>query len=181
MKYLVVSDLHGSSLSATECERLLKSTQADKMLMLGDYLYHGPRNPLPEHYDPKTVIATLNPLKEKIVGIRGNCDSEVDQMVLEFPMMADYVLIQINHRRIFATHGHVFHPEKLPSLNKGDVFLFGHIHIPVAEKQEEIYLCNPGSITLPKMDSKQSYGILDETHFAVYDLSGTLVKEIMFD
>lgn len=181
MKILVVSDIHGSSASAEKCAELLESAKADQLLLLGDYLYHGPRNPLPQEYNPKLVIQELNRIKEMILGVRGNCDSEVDQMVLEFDMMSDYVVISNEGRRIFATHGHLYSPERLPHLNPNEAFLFGHTHLPVAMKKDGIYLMNPGSITLPKEGNPRSYGILDENGFTVYQLDGTILKSIAFD
>ena len=121
MKYLIASDIHGSSFY---CEKLLKSFQAekaDKIILLGDILYHGPRNDLPKDYAPKKVIELLNPLKEKIICVRGNCDTEVDQMVLDFPILAEYCLISYGNTMIFVTHGHKFNPLNLPPLSKGDI------------------------------------------------------------
>ena len=132
MKWLIASDIHGSALW---CRRLLEAfrrEQADRLILLGDILYHGPRNDLPEGYAPKEVIALLNPLKERILCVRGNCEAEVDQMVLDFPVMADYAVIPDGQRLIYLTHGHVYNAGHLPPLCPGDVLIHGHTHIPLS-------------------------------------------------
>lgn len=169
MKILIASDIHGSAHYAQIIKEAMKKHNCDKLLLLGDLLYHGPRNPLPYNYDPKQVIAILNSMKEHIIAVRGNCDAEVDQMVLEFPIIADYTTIVMEDYTIFATHGHLFHPDHLPRLQKGDVFFFGHVHVPIAEKKDGIHIINPGSITLPKQDSEHSYGILENHRYQRYD------------
>lgn len=180
MKFLVVSDIHGSKKYAEKCIELFKSTEAEQMIVLGDFLYHGPRNPLPEEYDPKKVAELFNQYQDKIIGVRGNCDGEVDQMMLEFDMLADHALIINEGRKIFATHGHVYSPEHLPQLHPQDVFLYGHVHLPIAEEKEGLYILNPGSITLPKQNNPHSYGLLDENGFKIYTIDGTLMKQIEF-
>ena len=170
IKYFIASDIHGS---AFYCRKLLEAFDregADKLLLLGDLLYHGPRNPLPEEYDPKAVAAMLNERKEKILCVRGNCDGEVDQMMLQFPILADYCLLSVGTRMIFATHGHHFNENSLPMLSEGDVLLHGHTHIPVLEEREGYILANPGSITLPKENSIRGYLLLDEKGFTLKDL-----------
>lgn len=162
MKILIASDIHGS---AFYCEKLLKafrSEQAEKLLLLGDILYHGPRNDLPEQYAPKQVLAMLNEQKERILCVRGNCDTEVDQMVLEFPILAEYCLLFVNGRTVFATHGHKFNTSSLPPLGRGDILLHGHTHIPAWEAfgEDNLYL-NPGSVSIPKGGSAHSYLLLD--------------------
>ncbi|MCD8249997.1 MAG: phosphodiesterase, partial [Lachnospiraceae bacterium] len=121
MKLLIASDIHGSAYYCGELLEAYEKEQVDRLILLGDILYHGPRNELPEGYAPKEVIAMLNPLKEKILCVRGNCDAEVDQMVLEFPILADYGFLYERGRMIFLTHGHVFHEGNLPMLGKGDI------------------------------------------------------------
>ncbi len=157
MRYLIASDIHGS---AYWCERLLgqfERLKADRLIFLGDILYHGPRNDLPEGYVPKQVIAMLNPLAEKITCVRGNCEAEVDQMVLDFPVMSDSAYICDFGQRIFATHGHLWTPDSLPPLAEGDIFLFGHTHVPMDElrhvKGREVRCINPGSVSIPKNGS----------------------------
>ena len=130
MKLMIASDIHGS---AYYCKKMVAAYQrehADRLLLLGDILYHGPRNDLPEDYDPKAVISLLNPLKQEILCVRGNCDTEVDQMVLDFPIMAEYCLLELNGQTVFATHGHHFNPQNPPMLKDGDILLNGHTHIP---------------------------------------------------
>ena len=157
MKLLIASDIHGS---AYYCRKLLeayKKEEGDKLILLGDILYHGPRNDLPEEYAPKEVIAMLNPMKQEILCVRGNCDTEVDQMVLEFPILADYGFLYERGRMIFLTHGHVFNENHLPMLKKGDILLHGHTHVPVCREHEEYIYMNPGSVSIPKEGSEHSY------------------------
>lgn len=163
MKYLIASDIHGS---ADWCERLLsvfENEQAEKLVLLGDILYHGPRNDFPDGYSPKRVFAALNAIKEKIVCVRGNCDSEVDQMVLEFPIMADYALLESNGRTLFATHGHLYNENVPPLMKKGDILLNGHFHSPCCREMANggIY-ANCGSVSLPKEDTPHSYILVDD-------------------
>jgi len=165
MKYLIASDLHGG---AEACRMLLErfeKEQADRLLFLGDLLYHGPRNDLPENYGPKAVIPMLNEKKDTILCVRGNCDTEVDQMVLEFPILADYALLSFRDRMIFLTHGHRYNAQALPPLKRGDVLLSGHTHVPLWEEREGILFLNPGSVTIPKNGSCRSYMTLEEGKF----------------
>ncbi len=172
MKWLIASDIHGS---AYYCEKLLAAFErekADMLLILGDVLYHGPRNDLPKEYAPKRVIELLNNIKDKIMCVRGNCDTEVDQMVLEFPVLADYGIITVGDRMIYATHGHKYGPDKLPPLQKGDVLLFGHIHVPKCYEENGITILNPGSVSIPKENSEHSYMILEGNKLFWKDLDG---------
>ena len=165
MKIMIASDIHGS---AYYCEKMLNAyeeEQADRLLLLGDILYHGPRNDLPKDYDPKKVIAMLNPYKNEIFCVRGNCDTEVDQMVLDFPIMADYCIIPVGDHLVYATHGHVFNESNLPPLGEGDILLHGHTHVPVCREQEHYTYMNPGSISIPKEDSGHSYIVLENNQF----------------
>lgn len=132
MKLLFASDLHGSAYYAEVLERLIETEAPDKTILLGDLLYHGPRNDLPRGYDTKRVTAILNRLKNKVLAVRGNCDAEVDQMVLEFPIMADSLALFLEGRMVFVTHGHLFHEENLPNFGRGDVLIHGHTHLRVA-------------------------------------------------
>ena len=175
MKYLIASDIHGS---AYYCEKVIESFErekADKLLLLGDILYHGPRNDLPEEYAPKKVISLLNPLKDKILCVRGNCDTEVDQMVLEFPILAEFCLISYNNTMIFVTHGHKFNTTSLPPLSKGDILLHGHTHVPKCEKCGDIMYLNPGSASIPKENSHHGYMTFEDGVFMWKDFDG---KEI---
>lgn len=178
MKLLIASDIHGSYLY---CEKLLHAfdqEKAERMLLLGDILYHGPRNDLPDQYCPKDVIAALNERKEEILCVRGNCDTEVDQMVLAFPIMADYALICMDGLRIYATHGHIYHPDCLPPLQKGDIFLYGHTHIPSWEKRRENLCLNPGSVSIPKNQSPRGYMIYSNGTFEWKTLDGDVYRSI---
>ncbi len=162
MKLMIASDIHGSALY---CEQLLDAYRregVEKLVLLGDILYHGPRNDLPEGYAPKKVIAMLNEVKDELLCVRGNCDTEVDQMVLEFPILADYAILYAGGRMIYATHGHVYNEGKLPPLKKGDVLLHGHTHVPKCTEHENYLYINPGSVSIPKEGSAHSYLILED-------------------
>ena len=172
MKLLIASDLHGS---ASWCRRLMEAIareQPDRILLLGDLLYHGPRNGLPEDYDPKAVIAMLSELRPVPLCVRGNCEAEVDQMVLPFPVLADYCLAEYDGVSIFATHGHVWNETHLPPLREGDILLNGHTHIPANVKHENYTYMNPGSVTLPKEGSPHSYMLLVDGKPVWKDLDG---------
>ncbi len=173
MKLMIASDIHGSAFYCKELLDAYKREGAQRLLFLGDILYHGPRNDLPKDYAPKEVIAMLNPLKEQIFCVRGNCDTEVDQMVLEFPIMADYCIIPVGERLIYATHGHNYNMSKLPPLQKGDVLLHGHTHIPAWESfgDDNLYM-NPGSVSIPKNGSAHSYMVLDGSKMEWKSLEG---------
>ncbi len=171
MKYIIASDIHGS---AYWCEQLLQAFEnenADKLLLLGDLLYHGPRNDLPENYAPKKVFAMLNAVKDKLVCVRGNCDSEVDQMVLEFPCLADYALLSDGNRTLFLTHGHLFNAEKPPLMKTGDLLLNGHFHTPCFKTLENGgFYANCGSVSLPFHDTPHSYLVYENGTLDFKDL-----------
>ena len=172
MKILIASDIHGS---AACCRRLMNAWDReapDRVLLLGDLLYHGPRNDLPEEYDPKQVISMLNERSSDILCVRGNCDTEVDQMVLCFPIMADYAWIAPEECSIFATHGHVYNTGHLPPLRKGDILLYGHTHVPAWEDHGSFRFFNPGSVSIPKADSARSYMTMDNGFFTWKTLDG---------
>lgn len=185
--YFFASDIHGS---AYYCEKMLDAYQksgAKKLILLGDILYHGPRNDLPRGYAPKEVIALLNPLKNEILCVRGNCEAEVDQMVLQFPCMADYAVLMLSGHVFYATHGHIYNTEdggkKLPPMNTGEVLVHGHTHLPVAERfhaedGREIYWLNPGSVSIPKGGNPNSYGLLEGETFRIYDFARNVLKHI---
>ena len=161
MKYMIASDIHGS---AKWCERLLEAWREeapDRLILLGDLLYHGPRNDLPEDYAPKRVIAMLNAIAPELLCVRGNCEAEVDQMVLDFPVMADYCAILLDNHIIYATHGHVYGEDNPPPLKNGDVLLCGHTHVPGLRRHESFIYANPGSVSIPKNGSAHSYCVLE--------------------
>ena len=176
MKWMIASDLHGS---AYYCRKMLEAFEregADRLFLLGDLLYHGPRNDLPREYAPKEVIPLLNGKKEKLLCVRGNCDAEVDQMVLEFPVLADYAVLRVGRRLIYATHGHIYHVKNLPPLAPGDVLLHGHTHVPAWTEfgQGNLYL-NPGSVSIPKENSPHSYMTLEENTMQWKELESSAV------
>ena len=178
MKWLIASDIHGSALW---CRRLLEawdSEQADRLLLLGDVLYHGPRNDLPDQYAPKEVIAMLNARRERILCVRGNCEAEVDQMVLDFPVLADYAVLWEGSRLIYCTHGHVYNTGKLPPLQDGDVLLHGHTHIPAWEDHGTYRYLNPGSVAIPKEGSWHGYMTLENGRFLWKDFDGAIRHEL---
>ena len=164
MKLMIASDIHGS---AFWCRKLLEAAERenpDQLVLLGDLLYHGPRNDLPRDYCPKEVIPMLSGWNEKILAVRGNCEAEVDQMVLPFPCMADYALLAVDGKTLYLTHGHLHNVQNLPPLKPGSVFLFGHTHIKLDETVNEIRCLNPGSVSIPK-DGSHSYLIYDNAEF----------------
>ena len=175
MKLMIASDIHGSSYFCREMLAAFQKEQADRLLLLGDILYHGPRNDLPKEYSPKEVIRMLNERKDRIFCVRGNCDTEVDQMVLEFPILADYSVLTAGNRLIYATHGHHFNLDSLPPLQPGDILLHGHTHIPAWDHfGEENWYLNPGSVSIPKAGSPNSYMIMEESLFAWKSLGGAV-------
>lgn len=177
MKLFFISDIHGSLINLKKALTCFENEQADQIIILGDALYHGPRNPLPEEYAPAEVAALLNQYKNQIIAVRGNCDSEVDQMLIEYPMMETSSTILLEDRKIFLTHGHKYSPDNHPSLNDGDILAFGHVHLPIAKKQDGLYLFNPGSISLPKQDNPKSYGLFDGKKLQVKTFDGLLLRE----
>ena len=172
MKLLIASDIHGS---AYYCRALLDAfdrEKADKMLLLGDILYHGPRNDLPREYAPKEIIPLLNARRDRLLCVRGNCDTEVDQMVLSFPVLADYAYIAAEGATIFATHGHVYNAAHLPPLQPGTILLHGHTHVPAWEDHGDWMYFNPGSVSIPKENSPHGYMVLQNGLFQWKTLEG---------
>ena len=179
MKWMIASDLHGS---AVYCRRMIEAFEregADRLLLLRDLLYHGPRNDLPEGYAPKEVMPLLNGMKPKLLCVRGNCDAEVDQMVLDFPILADYAVLPVGQRLVYATHGHVHNLKNQPPLAPGDILLHGHTHIPAWTEfgEENLYL-NPGSLSIPKDGSAHSYMTLEGETFCWKTLEGETYHEL---
>ncbi|MDN0062455.1 phosphodiesterase [Mediterraneibacter glycyrrhizinilyticus] len=202
MKLMIASDIHGSARYCGQMLEAYRREEADRLLILGDILYHGPRNDLPEGYAPKEVIAMLNPMREHLLCVRGNCDTEVDQMVLKFPIMADYCFLELpgessavagnTEQRgadsgqadgsvgtvsIFATHGHVYHPKHLPPLKDGDILLTGHTHVPACDEIMDMdgnrfWYLNPGSVSIPKEGSVHGYMIYENGKFEWKNMQG---------
>lgn len=178
MKYMFASDVHGSAFYCRKMLEAFETEKADRLVLLGDLLYHGPRNDLPKEYAPKQVISMLNGMKNKIYAVRGNCEAEVDQMVLEFPVMADYCILVIDGKTFYATHGHVYNTEKLPPMQQGDILIHGHTHVLKAEQMEGYIWLNPGSVSLPKEGNPPTFGVLEDGVFSIKDFEGNIVKEI---
>ena len=172
MKYMFASDIHGS---AYYCRKMLEAFDkegAGRLVILGDLLYHGPRNDLPKEYAPKEVIAMLNERKNQIYAVRGNCEAEVDQMVLDFPVLADYCILAIDGKTFYATHGHIYNKDHLPPIQNGDILIHGHTHVLKAEKMDGYTLLNPGSVSIPKNGNENSYMIYEDGVFTIKNLNG---------
>ncbi|MBQ2904926.1 MAG: phosphodiesterase [Clostridia bacterium] len=172
MKYMIASDIHGSEFYCKKLVEAYKAEKADRLILLGDILYHGPRNDLPEGYAPKRVIEILNAMKGEILCVRGNCDTEVDQMVLGFPILADYAIITAGERLVYLTHGHNFNEKNLPPLQNGDILLHGHTHVPKCMEHESYVYLNPGSVSIPKENSWHGYMLLENGRFIWKDFEG---------
>ncbi len=178
MKLFFASDLHGSLPATRETIDLFFASGAEHLVLLGDILYHGPRNPIPEGYNPAQVADLLNQYSKQIIAVRGNCDSEVDQMLLTFPMMMDYAWVLLESgQRLFLTHGHLYNSGNRPELKQGDVIAHGHTHIPVAELQDGVTIFNPGSMTFPRNDLPRSYGLLDGKTLTVQTPEGEVLAQ----
>ena len=176
MKLMIASDIHGS---AAYCKQLMdayRTESPDRFLLLGDLLYHGPRNDLPLDYAPKQVIEMLNSIAFDLLCVRGNCEAEVDQMVLQFPVLADYAWLDVNGLRIFATHGHLFGKDNPPPLRQGDILLCGHTHVSGCRRMDGFTYLNPGSVSIPKENTPHSYMILEDRTFTWKKLDGTVYK-----
>jgi len=165
MKLVVASDIHGSAFWCRKLMEVIEEENPDRILLLGDLLYHGPRNDLPKDYAPKQVIPMLSRYSDRILCVRGNCEAEVDQMVLPFPCMADCALLHTDGLTLYLTHGHHHNPDKLPSLTPDSVFLSGHTHIKLDETRKGIRCLNPGSVSIPK-DGTHSCLIFDNGNFS---------------
>lgn len=173
MKFIIASDIHGSATYCKQLVEIFKNEKADKLLLLGDILYHGPRNPLPDGYNPAEVASLLNDIKDKIICVRGNCDSEVDQLVLLFNVLSDYAWVFADGLNICLSHGH----REVPPLLKGDIYLTGHTHVPLKEDCGYIHL-NPGSVSLPKENSPHSYILYEDRTFYFKTLDGQIYDKI---
>ncbi|MDD9173264.1 MULTISPECIES: phosphodiesterase [Aliivibrio] len=180
MKLFFASDLHGSLTATQRMIDAFTASKADHLILLGDLINFGPRNPIPEGHNPIAVAELLNQYAESIIAVRGNCDSEVDQMLLSFPIMSDYNIVLLpTGQKLFLTHGHIYNADKRPLLKKGDIIVHGHTHITVAEWQGEQIIFNPGSTTFPRNeDGKPSYGLLDDSCLSVLDFDGNVLNSI---
>ena len=183
MKWMIASDIHGSASSCIALLEQYQKEEAQKLILLGDLLYHGPRNDLPDEYRPKEVITRLNQVKNELLCVRGNCEAEVDQMVLEFPVMADYALLWIDGLTIFVVHGHHYNQDQLPPLKNGDILLHGHTHVPALERKERkeggwYYYLNPGSAAIPKNGNEKSYMIYEDHVFTLKSLKGDEIDSL---
>ena len=179
MKLFIASDIHGDLDSAEKLVEAYKASKADKLILLGDILYHGPRNDLPATYAPKSVIELLNSIKDEILCVRGNCDTEVDQMVLDFPVLADYAWISVDGISMLATHGHKYNQTTPPPMKNGDILLCGHTHIPLAQKfgENNLYI-NPGSVSIPKNSSEKGYIVYENREFLFCTLAGAVYDSV---
>ena len=174
MKLLIASDIHGDIDSAEAVVDAYFKTGADRLILLGDILYHGPRNDLPPSYAPKKVIALLNSVKEHLLCVRGNCDTEVDQMVLKFPILADYAFVEADGVRMLLTHGHKLNTQSPPPMRAGDVLLHGHTHVSTVQYfgNGNVYV-NPGSVAIPKENTPRGYVLFEDGTFSFRTLDGT--------
>lgn len=178
-KFIIASDIHGDAETTALLLERYRESGAEKLVLLGDVLYHGPRNDLPAGYAPKKVIELLNAIKDDILCVRGNCEAEVDEMVLKFPVLADYAFIDVDGLRFFVTHGHKFNTDNPPPLKKGDILLHGHTHVPVVIPfgNDNIYI-NPGSVSIPKESSEKGYILYENRRMKFCNLEGKVYREI---
>ncbi|MBQ7266620.1 MAG: phosphodiesterase [Firmicutes bacterium] len=178
MKLMFASDIHGSYKYARLVKERYEEEKAERLILLGDLLYHGPRNDLPEEYAPKKVIELLNSLSSQVLCVRGNCEAEVDQMVLDFPVMAEYAILFEKGRLFFLTHGHIYNKENMPKLKRGDVLIHGHTHIQAMESTKEgvIYI-NPGSVAIPKNGNCHSYMMYEAGVFTIKNIEDKKIVE----
>lgn len=178
MKYLIVSDIHGSYPALEKVLDYFERNHCDLLCLMGDVLNYGPRNGLPEGLDPQRVAATLNAMADRIVALRGNCDSEVDQMLLQFPVLSTYAVVVDNGHRLFLTHGHVFNEENQPAC-KHDFFFYGHTHLWKLEQDDSgQVVCNTGSVTFPKGGNEPTFAIYEDGHVEMRRLDGSVVKKL---
>lgn len=172
MKLFIASDIHGSAFYCGKMLEAYKKENADRLVLLGDILYHGPRNELPEGYDPKQVIELLNPLAAEMLCVRGNCDTEVDQMVLQFPVLSDSALIFADGYTLIAVHGH----KEAPKMPRGSILLNGHTHVPVFEKKDGYIRINPGSVSIPKENSERGFILYENGTLTWKNLDGNTYR-----
>ena len=176
MKWMIASDIHGSAYYCEKMSERFTLEGADRLVLLGDLLYHGPRNDLPSNYAPKSVIKILNGMKESLLCVRGNCDCEVDAMVLDFPMLADFAVIETGGKLIYLTHGHIYNEDNPLPMMRGDVLIHGHTHVPLCEERGGRIFMNPGSLSIPKENSPHGYMTLEDGLFLWKDIDGAEYK-----
>ena len=176
MKWMIASDIHGSAYYCEKMRERFALEGADRLVLLGDLLYHGPRNDLPRDYAPKSVIKILNDMRESLLCVRGNCDCEVDAMVLDFPMLADYAVIETGATLIYLTHGHIYNEDRPLPMMLGDVLIHGHTHVPLCEERDGRIFMNPGSLSIPKENSPHGYMTLEDGNFLWKDIDGAEYK-----
>lgn len=174
MKYLVISDIHGSSFYAKKIQEIYNNENPDKIVLLGDLYYHGPRNSLTEEYNPMEVAKILNGYKDIILCTRGNCDAEVDEMISEFKF-EEYIELNINDVNFFFSHGHKYNMDNVPPVGK--VVVYGHFHTGFITEEYGTIFANPGSISLPKNNTPNSYLIIDEKELILKDLNGKIIDK----
>lgn len=180
MKYLIVSDIHGSVSRLKTVLDFYRKNKCDMLLILGDILNYGPRNGLPDDLNPQAIVALLNSMKDEIIAIRGNCDSEVDQMLLDFPIMSDYTIVVDNGIKLFLTHGHIFNENNLPK-GKNHCIIYGHTHLWKLEKKDDIIICNTGSITFPKGGNEPTFCVYENKNIFTYNIEGKLLDKISIE
>ena len=175
MKILIISDIHGSSYYAEKIKEIDEREKPDQIVLLGDLYYHGPRNDLTQEYNPMKVAGVLNDFGEKLRTVRGNCDAEVDEMISYFKF-DQHLTIQVNGKNVFFTHGHIYNMDNLPE-QQIDIMFYGHYHTGFIEEENGIIFANPGSISLPKNNTKHSYIVFDEEKIMLKDVEGKIIKE----
>ena len=178
MKFLIASDIHGSAYYTEKLLEIYKKEKADRLILLGDVLYHGPRNDLPLGHNPKEVARLLNEYKDEIICVRGNCEAEVDQLMLQFPVLADYAILFVEGKELFLTHGHHYNPDNPPPFPKGSILINGHTHVSAIEEKENFIYLNPGSVSIPKGNGINSYMIYDSKTFTLKSLDGDILNHI---
>lgn len=178
MKFIVISDIHGSNYYMNKMKQRIDIEKPDKIILLGDLYYHGPRNPLTEEYNPQEVAKTLNHLKDNIIAVRGNCDAEVDQMISEFKIQ-DSAIIENNNKKFFFTHGHKYNIDNYPE-NDFDILVYGHFHTGFIKKKDGKIFVNSGSISLPKNDTQNSYLIIDDEKIYLKNIDGEVIENIIY-
>ena len=180
MKLVIASDIHGSAFWCRKLLEVCEAEQPEKLILLGDILYHGPRNPLPEGHDPQRCVEVLSYLKDKTVAVRGNCDAAIDQVLLPFPIMADYLLLDLGSKLAFVTHGDQWGEDNPPAMAKGGILITGHTHVAACTRHDNFLYLNPGSPALPKDEGHRGYLLVDAVGAAFCEMDGTVYREVQF-